>query len=420
MQIAIEKMEFDAASNNKESLMSYMFDKDFLTNLSNDPEKSTYYFTVIGTSCLDYEDKKKIFEVMYRAISPQYIETILGDSSVTFHDFYTRYMGVKTIVNKDNIDTFLERFQRDTTYDCVESLLRYYFDPYFLLTLSNNVESSQKNIRRLAVMSFNEETRVKVFLAFYNSITELNKERFLNSASFEKFYNDLKVYEKSMKMSVYQPIRTEEEREQERLELEEEKVRQNSQFILGSILADMLTSDFPNFRNMTYYYLNTNYASIEEYYDDVIKLLFDIRHTITIGNLIHIFATNTTYLYYFFDEEEFPKYFKALLETFDGTDSIKMLKIYIKRIYHFDYDLYRGFYYLMMRLSETYNIPLTEHTMLTESELEEVMNNKEEDFLNGNFVVNFDSIFPSLIQNDSGFKMEEEVVEYKSLFASPV
>lgn len=406
MQIAIEKMEFDAASNNKESLMSYMFDKDFLTNLSNDPEKSTYYFTVIGTSCLDYEDKKKIFEIMYRAIEPQYIETILGNSSVNFHDFYMRYMGVKNTVNKDNIDTFLERFRRDTSYDVVESLLTYYFDPYFLLVLTNNAESSQPNINRLAVMSFNEETRVKIFSAFYNAVGEMYKDRILGPGSFEDFYRNVKSYEESMKITIYPPIKTEEQREQERLELEKEKVSQNYQFILGSILSDMLTSDSPNFRNMTYYYLNTNYTSIEEYYDDVIKLLFDIRHTITIGNLIHIFATNTTYLYYFFDEEEFPKYFKSLLETFDGTNSIKMLKKYLKRIYSFDYDLYRGFYYLMMRLSETYNIPLTEHTMLTESELEAVMESKEEDFLNGNFVVNLDSIFPSLIQNDYGFKMK--------------
>lgn len=119
----------------------------------------------------------------------------------------------------------------------------------------------------------------------------------------------------------------------------------------------MLTSENPNFKNVEYY-TNSSISELDEYYISVIELLIKYKNNYSLENLVDSIQNSKTYLSYFMDKDEYPKYFKIFFDSFNGNDRIKVPTLLIKqyKIWEDDYDSFVAIYHLYHRLKMKFRV----------------------------------------------------------------
>lgn len=167
-----------------------------------------------------------------------------------------------------NINYYLQKYDDDCESNNLESLLTYLFDPFFMVTISNNSENSLYKFRFVTAVDMSDELKYDIFKSFYDSMHETKKVTILNNMSFEQFYDEYRNIKHKFRPKVEEKIVS---NSRYVLSNYDKTNRDDAKYILNSILSDMLTSETPNFRNVKYYVEECE--DLITYYEITIKLL---------------------------------------------------------------------------------------------------------------------------------------------------
>lgn len=243
-------------------------------------------------------------------------------------------------VQISNIDEYVQRFNRDCKNNNLDSLLQYIYDPLFISTISNNSETIEKSFIYLTAITMSLEMKEDIFRRIYASILPCKRWRILGGefVTFEDFFDKYK----NKKHVFVEKILSNKEREMQEIK-----------FILDTLLNDMLTSESLNYKNIRHY-CDCEEGDIETYYNTTIDLIIKYRHRISFEKLIKKMIKYEKYLYFFMDNEEYPKYFKRIFDLYDMSNLKEIVKSLHPLIYYIlydiDYEKFSSRYSLVLRL----------------------------------------------------------------------
>lgn len=262
-----------------------------------------------------------------------------------------------------NFKSMIAKFDDDVMNNDLKSIITYIYNEEFLkfliLFISNNPEYPDK----LTSVDMDFRTKKNIFKAIFNAATKSEQQEILCSDSFEEFYE---LYRNSH--YIFPSI-------------SDFNAVTDSGYILGTILSDMLSSETPNYDNLRYYGINV-ITSLEDYYNQVIYLLLKYRRFYTFDQLLYRMMKNTNYFYFFFDADEYPKYFKRVFDRF----SSDLIHINIKisnileniSLTNLDYDDFVNLFYIINRLYYDNNDSFLER-IPSEDEFNEFVNSRDTD-----------------------------------------